>query len=176
MELMEFVRVLHKILSSSDWSGLSGVIAIISLVFAIMALNRSRQLPPYEITRKQQWNQRIKKIALLSHFTFSRTQIKQPTSKIIKLRRRSPRYLIITAIGLFALLQGAIVWNIQLDHQVTSLQEQFTKASIELATASALRPVTYTIKGNGQSEWARGQLTYLPDEQLTTLSITGLSH
>jgi anti-sigma-K factor RskA len=71
--------------------------------------------------------------------------------------------LAVAAALMLLLLGGMAAWNVSLQHQISSLQQQNTSLQHQLALAYGL---------NGQG--ATGKLIYLPEQNITVLVINGL--
>jgi len=93
---------------------------------------------------------------------------RQP-ARLTRRQRWTPRILVAAAALMFCLLSGMTVWNISLNHQVTSLQQQVTNLSSHPTNVA-----TYTVKGTSQDKGAVGKLLYYPQQNITVLIIHGL--
>ena len=93
---------------------------------------------------------------------------RQPLT-LTRRQRWTPRILAVAAALMFCLLSGMTVWNISLNHQVTSLQQQVTNLSSHSTNAA-----TYTVKGTNLGKGAVGKLIYYPQQNITVLIIQGL--
>lgn len=95
----------------------------------------------------------------------SAAQFRQPPqSRRNRWQNISLRTLAIAAVLMLALLGGLGAWNISLQHQVTSLQEQATSSSV----------VTYAVKGSNSAQGSTGELVYFAGQHLTVLIMHGL--
>jgi anti-sigma-K factor RskA len=74
------------------------------------------------------------------------------------------RTLAIAAVLMLALLGGLGAWNISLQQQVTSLQQQATSSGV----------VTYAVNGTNQAQGSTGELVYFAGQHLTVLIMHGL--
>lgn len=84
----------------------------------------------------------------------------------------TPRLLAVAAIVLFSLLVGMVAWNISLRQQVASLQQEHTQVSAKPPALSGVS--TYPVTGTDPAQNIRGELLYLPQQQLTILILRGL--
>jgi hypothetical protein len=71
--------------------------------------------------------------------------------------------LAVAAALMLLLIGGMAAWNVSLQHQISSLQQQNTSLQHQLALA-------YGLHGQG----ATGKLIYLPEQKITVLVINGL--
>src|SRR5215469_1232780 len=105
---------------------------------------------------------------------YESTPLAQMSEQPRRTRRRRwiPQLLAVAAVCMFSLLSGIMAWNISLTHQVTSLQQ-------ELAHVSAHQPATsgtliYRVQGTTPAQGVSGELLYLPQQNLTVLTMSGL--
>jgi len=82
------------------------------------------------------------------------------------------RLLAVAAVLTFSLLSAMAVWNISLTHQVASLQQQLAHVPAHQRAISGVS--TYQVKGTNPAQSIRGELLYLPQQQLTVLILHGL--
>jgi len=80
----------------------------------------------------------------------------------------TPRLLAVAAIVLFSLVSGMTAWNISLTRQVASLQQQ---RAHEPALSGVL---TYPVTSTSPAQSIRGEVLYVPQQQLTVLMLHGL--
>lgn len=89
-----------------------------------------------------------------------------------KLPRWNPRVLVAAAVLMLCLLGGSLAWNISLNNQVATLQQQITRLTAH-PTAPA-NVVSYTVNGTNPGQGAIGQLYYYPKQNVTVLVMYGL--
>jgi hypothetical protein len=94
-------------------------------------------------------------------------RIRGQPERLSKRQRWTQRILVAVAVLMLCLLIGMTAWNISLNHQVTALQEQVTSLSAYNATG-------YIVRGTSQDKGAIGQLMYLPKQNITVLTVSGL--
>jgi hypothetical protein len=92
----------------------------------------------------------------------------QPT-RLSKRQRWTQRILVAAAVLMLCLLSGMTAWNISLNHQVTALQGQVTSLSAYPGNGTS-----YIVRGISQDKGAKGQLVYLPNQNITLLTMRGL--
>jgi anti-sigma-K factor RskA len=84
----------------------------------------------------------------------------------------SPRLLAVAAIVLFSLLVGQAAWNVSLMRQVASLQQKSTPIPAKQSTLTEVS--IYPVTSTNPAQSIRGELLYLPQQQLTILILHGL--
>lgn len=100
----------------------------------------------------------------------ARTQIQSP--RRTRRPRWNPRILVAAAVLMLCLLGGSLAWNISLNNQITTLQQQITRLTAH-STAPA-NVVSYTVNGTNPSQGATGKLYYYPRQNVTVLVMYGL--
>lgn len=92
-----------------------------------------------------------------------------PRLQPVRPRQRSlvTQLLAVAAVLLLVLFGGMTAWNISLQQQISSLQHQNASLTQQLAK-------TYAISGTGSASGATGEVTYLPEQDLTVLIVRGL--
>lgn len=86
-------------------------------------------------------------------------------------RRRRPqwstRLLAVAAVLAIVLLGGMVAWNVSLQGQLATLRNQ-------VASVTRANSVSYAIKGTQYAADAIGEVTYIPQQHLTILTVRGL--
>lgn len=83
--------------------------------------------------------------------------------------------VVAAAAVLFLLLSGGLTaWNISLQHQQTSLQQQNIALQQRVNGLSGNAPTTYSIKGLATSSNITGTVTYFPQQDITVMKVRGL--
>ncbi len=98
------------------------------------------------------------------------TQARSPGQA--RLLRWNPRVLVAAAVFPLCLLGGSLIWNVSLNNQFATLQQQITRLTAH-PTAPA-NVVSYTVNSTNPSQGATGQLYYYPKQNITVLVMDGL--
>jgi anti-sigma-K factor RskA len=91
-------------------------------------------------------------------------------------RRQPPRrhwgtqLLAIAAVVMLLLFGGMTAWNVSLQHQISSTQQQNSLLEKEVTSLQHQGAVAYGLQGSG----ATGKLLYLPKQDITLLVLEGL--
>jgi len=84
------------------------------------------------------------------------------------------RLLAAAAVLILILFGGMTAWNISLQHEVTSLQQQNTALEQRVGSLQHQVALVYAIQGSSSVQGASGKLIYLPEQNITLLVIQGL--
>ncbi len=89
-------------------------------------------------------------------------------------RRWGTRLLAAAAVLMLILFGGMTAWNIALQHEVTSLQQQNTALEQRVGSLQQQVALIYAIQGSSSAQGALGKLIYLPEQNITLLVMQGL--
>jgi anti-sigma-K factor RskA len=132
-------------------------------------------LLPYSVTQMNP-SDSLKERILEAIQKQDQTTSAQPVQINQRPRRRgwSTRLLAAAAVLLFILFGGMTAWNISLQHEVTSLQQQNIALERQVSSLQHQVALTYAIQGNPSAQGVTGKLIYLPEQNITLLVMQGL--